>query len=106
MSWSRFANILQTRPLDRETKLMLIDLLASVDDPKLEEEIFTFVFAWEEAEAQTQKELVEGIKRVTNEYDLAKTALDTGSQKTALSIADDIARQKHIDDLRAKINTL
>lgn len=106
MSWSRFANILQTRPLDRETKLMLIDLLAAVDDPKLEEEIFSFVFAWEEAEAQTQKELVDGIKRINNEYEPARCALDAGSQKTMLSIADDIARQKHIDDLRAKINTL
>lgn len=85
---------------------MLIDLLAAVDDPKLEEEIFSFVFAWEEAEAQTQKELVEGIKRINNEYELAHRALDAGSQKAALSIADDIARQKRIEDLRAKINTL
>ncbi|TAL49974.1 hypothetical protein EPN81_04190 [Patescibacteria group bacterium] len=106
MSWSRLANILQTRPLDRETKLMIIDLLAAVDDKKLEEEIFSFVFAWEEAEAQTQRELVEGIKRVTNEYELAKATLDAGSQKSALSIADDIARQKRIEDLRVKVETL
>lgn len=106
MSWSRFANLLQTRPLDRETKLMLIDLLAAVDDPKLEEEIFSFVFAWEEAQAQTQRELVEGIKRINNEYETALAILDAGSQKTALSIADDIARQKRIEDLRARITTL
>jgi len=106
MSWSRFAKILQTRPLDRETKLMLIDLLAAVDDRKQEEEIFSFVFAWEEAEAQTQRELIEGIKRITNEYDLAQTALNAGSQKAALSIADDIARQKRIDDLRTRITSL
>lgn len=106
MSWSRFANLLQTRPLDRQTKLMLIDLLVAVDDPKLEEEIFSFVFAWEEAEAKTQRELVDGIKRVTSEYDLAIFALNAGSQKAALSIADDIARQKRIADLRTKITTL
>ncbi|MEK7620288.1 MAG: hypothetical protein AAB413_03565 [Patescibacteria group bacterium] len=106
MSWTRFANILQTRPLDRETKLMLIDLIAAVDDPKLEEEIFSFVFAWEEAEAQTQRELIEGIKRINNEYELARSALDAGSQKAALSIADDIGRQKHIDDLRTRITSL
>ncbi|MBI4257049.1 hypothetical protein HY626_03275 [Candidatus Uhrbacteria bacterium] len=106
MSWSRFANILQTRPLDRETKLMLIDLVASVDDPKLEEEIFSFVFAWEEAQAQTQRELVEGIKRITHEYELAQTALNAGNQKATLSIADDLARQKRIDDLRTRITSL
>ena len=106
MSWSRFAKILQTRPLDRDTKLMLIDLLAAVSDPKQEEEIFSFVFAWEEAEAQTQRELIEGIKRITNEYELAQTALNAGSQKAALSIADDLARQKRIDDLRTRITSL
>jgi hypothetical protein len=106
MSWSRFANILQTRPLDRETKLMLIDLLASTSDPKLEEEIFSFVFAWEEAEAQTQKHLVEGITRITDEYNQAVAALDAGAQKASLAIADDLSRQKRIEDLRAKIQTL
>lgn len=106
MSWSRFANILQTRPLDKETKLMLIDLLAIVDDPKQEEEIFSFMFAWEEAEAQTQKELIEGIKRINNEYDLARSTMDAGNQKAALSIADDIVRQKRIQALRTKIQTL
>lgn len=106
MSWSRFAKILQTRPLDRETKLMLIDLLAAVDDPKLEEEIFSFVFAWEEAEAQTQRQLVDGIKRINSEYDLTRLALNAGSQKAALSIADDIARQKRLEDLRTRITTL
>ncbi len=106
MSWSRFASILQTKPLDRETKLMLIDLLAAVDNPKLEEEIFSFVFAWEEAEAQTQRELVEGIKRINNEYEMTLAALDTGSQKAALSIADDLGRQKRIDDLRTRITSL
>ena len=85
---------------------MLIDLLAAVSDAKLEEEIFSFVFAWEEAQAQTTRELVEGVKRITHEYETAKSALDTGIQKAALSIADDIARQKRIEDLRSKIKTL
>ena len=106
MSWSRFAKILQTRPLDRETKLMLIDLLAAVDDPKLEEEIFSFVFAWEEQEAQTQKQLIDGIKRINDDYKQAVSTLDLSTQKTALSIADELARQNHIEDLRAKITSL
>ena len=106
MSWSRFAKILQTRPLDRETKLMLIDLLSATNDPKLEEEIFTFVFAWEESEAQTQKALLEGIERINKEYEQAKQQLDQASHKVALSIADDLARQKRIEDLKHQINTL
>lgn len=106
MSWSRFAKILQTRPLDRETKLMLIDLIAGTDDPKIEEEIFTFLFAWEEAEAQTQKQLLEGIKTITTEYQEAKKQLGQTNQKTALSIADDIHRQKRIEDLKASIESL
>jgi hypothetical protein len=106
MSWTRFANILQTKALDRETKLLLIDLLAAVDDPKLEEEIFSFVFAWEEQEAQTQKTLIDGIKRVTEEYTQAITVLDAGTHKHMLTIADDLVRQKNIQDVRARITTL
>ena len=106
MSWSRFAKILRTRPLDRETKLMLIDLLAGMDDPKFEKEIFTFVFAWEEAEAQTQKTLIEGIKNISKEYTQTKENLDLKNQKTALSIADDLNREQRIKDLKASIQNL
>ncbi|NQV89871.1 hypothetical protein HQ487_00515 [Candidatus Uhrbacteria bacterium] len=106
MSWTRFSKLLETRPLDRETKLMLIDLLARTDDAKLEEELFTFVFAWEEAQAKTQKQLLDGIKRVTDEYAQDKEKIGHTIQKNVLSIADDIHRQKRIEDLRASIKSL
>ncbi|MBI2472963.1 hypothetical protein HYV70_00200 [Candidatus Uhrbacteria bacterium] len=106
MSWSRFARLLRTQPLDRETKLMLIDLLSRTDNPKTEEDIFTFLFAWEEAQASTQKQLLQGIQDLTNQYQQAKNQLNATEQKQTLSIADDLQKQKRIHVLRSLINTL
>ncbi|KKR04543.1 MAG: hypothetical protein UT30_C0006G0037 [Candidatus Uhrbacteria bacterium GW2011_GWF2_39_13] len=106
MSWSRFAHLLRTQPLDPETKLMLINMLNGITDPKLEEEFFTFVFAWEEAQASTQKKLMDGISDLTNQYQQAKNQLNATEQKRTLSIADDLQKQKHIHVLRGLINTL
>ena len=75
MSWSRFAKILHTQPLESEIKLMMINILSGITDPKQEEEFFTFLFAWEEAQASTQKKLMDGIRDLTNEYQQAKNQL-------------------------------
>jgi len=106
MSWSRFARLLRTQPLDPETKLMMIHILSGITDPKQEEEFFSFVFAWEEAQASTQKKLMDGIHDLTAEYQQAKNQLNAREQKQTLSIADDLQKQKRIHALRDLINTL
>ncbi len=106
MSWSRFARLLRTQPLDRETKLMLIELLSRTDNPKTEEDIFTFLFAWEEAQASTQKQLLQGIQDLINRYQETKKQLAAKERKATLSIADTIQTQKHLHALRTLINTL
>lgn len=106
MPWARFAKILQTRPLDRETKLMLIDLLAGVDDPKLEEEIFTFVFAWEESLAQSDRALIDGIQDILERATTSRQATARQTHKALLSIADDLVRQQKINAIKASIDQL
>ena len=106
MSWTRFQNILQTRPLDRETKLMLIDLLSMSVDPKLEGDLFKLVFAWEESEAATQRQQTEGIKKIMDEYSHDEQQLDQQRQKTTLTLADDLKRQTRIQQLKDYLQTL
>lgn len=106
MPWARFAKILQTRPLDRETKLMLIDLLAGVDDPKLEEEIFTFVFAWEESVAQSDRALADGIKDLLARDAASRQTNARQAHKAILSIADDLVRQQKINAIKTSIAQL
>lgn len=106
MSWTRLAKLLRTSSLDRETKLTLIDLLAIIYDPKLEEEIFGFVFAWEEAEASTHKELIDGIKQIMDEYEQERANLERSAHTTALSVADDLNRQQRLNTLRKTIHEL
>lgn len=106
MSWTRFQNILQTRPLDRETKLMLIDLLSMSADPKLEEDLFKLVFAWEESEAATERQLTDGIKKITDEYNREEEHLDKERHKATLTLADDLKRNTRIQQLRDYLQTL
>lgn len=106
MSWTRFQNILQTRPLDRETKLMLIDLLSMSNDSKLEDDLFKLVFAWEESVAATEHQLAEGIKKIIDEYNREEQHLDQQQHKATLSLADDLKRQTRIQQLRDYLKTL
>ncbi|MBI5794299.1 hypothetical protein HZA87_04455 [Candidatus Uhrbacteria bacterium] len=106
MSWTRFQHLLETRPLDRETKLMLIDLLSMSDDPKLEEDLFKLVFAWEESEAATEHELTEGIKKIMAEYTEQEAHAEKQKHKASLTLADDLQRTSRIQQLRDYLQTL
>ena len=106
MSWTRFQNILQNRPLDRETKLMLIDLLSMTNDQKLEEDIFKLVFAWEESEAATERQLTEGIKKIMDEYNREEAHAEKQKHKASLTLADDLQRNSRIQQLRDYLETL
>jgi CHASE3 domain sensor protein len=92
--------------MDPETKLLLIDLLSQTTDQKLEDEIFKFIFAWEEAEVSTENALIAGMKQTMEDYQEQINFLNQKSQKVALSIADDLQRQKRIQDLKLHIKSL
>ena len=106
MSWTRFQNILQNRPLDRETKLMLIDLLSMTNDQKLEEDIFKLVFAWEESEAATERQLTEGIKKIMDEYNREEAPAEKQKHKASLPLAADLQRTPRLPQLRDYLQTL
>jgi hypothetical protein len=106
MSWTRFQNILQTRPLDRETKLMLIDLLSMTNDQKLEEDIFKLVFAWEESEVATERQLELGIKEIMTKYSQDEAHAEKQKHKASLTLADDLQRTTRIQQLRDYLQTL
>ena len=106
MSWSRFARFLKTQPFDRRTKLLLIDLLTTAETPAEEEDLFAFVFAWEEAQASIQATLLEGIRDITTQYQHRIRRLASAEQTSTLAIADDLQKQKHIHAVRNLISTL
>ncbi|MBI4437551.1 hypothetical protein HY631_01230 [Candidatus Uhrbacteria bacterium] len=99
-------NILQNRPLDRSTKLLLIDLLSMTDDRKLEEDLFKLVFAWEEAEVATEHQLAQGIQKLMDEYAREGQRLGHQQHKASLTLADDLQRNAKIQQLRDYLQTL
>lgn len=106
MNWSRLQKILLTRPLDRETKLMMIDLLSRVTNQKQEDELLQFIFAWDESEAAIEHELVNDLKELMKRYEQERLTLENKQRTSSLSIADDMHREKKIQELRELIKTL
>lgn len=106
MSWARFIKLLQTQPMERETKLMLINTVAGIQDPRLKQEVLGFLFDWEEWQTASQLQLLNGIKQAVEDYQHARTALERSTDKQMLHLADALVRDAHIEDLKQSIHSL
>ena len=92
--------------MDRETKLMIIDLLSLSDDPELEEDIAQLVFDWHEADQAVVKALLKKFDTIKETFDQTKSDLEESARRNTLSIADDIGREQKIQQIRQHIETL
>jgi len=97
---------LQHGSLDRDTKLMIIDLLVLSDDPKLEEEIGQLVCAWHEADQAIVAALLHKFDEIANKYKEQETSSENKTHKETLTLADDIVREQEIKKVRDIIETL
>lgn len=106
MSWPRFEKTMLEGTLDRETKMMLIDLLSGTSDKKIEEEIFSLVFAYESANAETQKLLETEIKKAIEEYEKTKSKMQQAVRIDELAIADELQKQEKLQNIKKYLETL
>ena len=104
--WERLTDILKNASLDRETKLMIIDLLSLNDDPKLEEDIAQLVFDWHAADQAVVTELMEKFDAIKENFDQNKANIDQSTRIDTLAVADDIGREQKIKQIREHIETL
>ena len=106
MSWTRLASTFRSGILDRETTLAVVDLLSGVEDPKLEEELFAFIFAWEESEASSKKTLLDELQQINTDYLRERSASEAREKTAVLTIAKDIDREQRISAIRKTIQSL
>ena len=85
---------------------MIIDLLSMSSDPKLEEDLFKLIFAWEEYEAATERQLELGIKEIMTEYNREEAHAEKQKHKASLTLADDLQRNSRIQQLIDYLETL
>lgn len=106
MKWERFNRILKTGPLDRETKLIILSLLSGTDDPKKEDELLRLLFAWENTEAASNKALIQGLEGIMTSAQEQELSLELSFKKETKEIADELSKQKRIEELRQHIQNL
>lgn len=104
--WERLADILKNSSLDREAKLMIIDLLSLSDDQELEEHISELVFKWHDADKAIVDTLLDKFDEVQQRFDDEKEVIDKAITHETRKVADDVGRQQRIQQIREHIETL
>ncbi len=59
MDLSELSNILTKSQLDKETKLMVVDLVALCKDKELLDDILNLIESWQKSDAQIQEEFIQ-----------------------------------------------
>jgi hypothetical protein len=104
--WDKLTTILKQSSLDKETKLMIIDLLSLSNNPELEEQISELVFTWHTADTAIVNTLISAFDDVQREYSQKNKLADTRITQQTRQLADDIGKQQRIKQLRDEIETL
>ncbi|MDG1949800.1 MAG: hypothetical protein P8J32_03185 [bacterium] len=92
--------------MDKETKLLILSLLSVTDDPKKEEEILRFLFAWENTEAASDKILIQGLETIMTSAQDQELQLELSFKKETTEISDELHKEKRIEELRQHIQKL
>ncbi len=106
MNRQKLLDALQHGSLDRETKLMIIDLLSLSDDPKLEKDLGELVAAWHEADQAIVAALLERFDDIAKKVEAQEKEAAHDMQKQSLQLADQITRNEQINKVREFIETL
>lgn len=100
MGLEQIANILRESPLDRETKLFVIDLLTLSDDERLVKDIMDLVLDWKKTDTETVEILHQALFAISEEYRARMEALERTQQTAGLNIADHIKSEEKIQTIR------
>lgn len=106
VKWDRFFRIIKERPLDRDTKLRILNLISVIDDPKEEEEVLKLVFAWENEEAQTERELIEKLDAILKNEQEQTAQAQQLLKKELHVMSDDMHKEQRIKELQEHIKHL
>jgi hypothetical protein len=106
MDWNRLGGILKNSSLDRETKLMIIDLLALEPDQMHQEKIAKLVFNWEEADSNLVENLLDTLDTITTDFDNKKEKLDQKKHSDMVAAVDRTVAKHKVDEIRDHIETL
>lgn len=102
-SFTRLPYILEKTPLDRETKLQIIDVLLVTKDQAQIDELMKKLIEWKLADDAATEQFIEQIKALKQAYDQEIETIENKSQRKTLEVADMITKENKIQAIRKRI---
>ncbi|NQV11990.1 hypothetical protein HQ524_01375 [Candidatus Uhrbacteria bacterium] len=106
MGKEKLVQLLQHGSLDRETKLMIVDLFASGLDAELEVDIVQLLTDWDAADKSIDAVMTSKLDAVKAKYDAREAELDESSVDDIESAAEDISKEQKIAKIQADLGAL
>ncbi|MBT5808472.1 hypothetical protein HOI18_04340 [Candidatus Uhrbacteria bacterium] len=106
MDWVRITDILKNGSLDRETKLMVIDMLALSPSPEQQAEIEKLLLDWEDKDIELVDKLLNTLNDITEDFNAKKESLNNKEMTEITKATDEVMREQKIDQIRDHIETL
>jgi len=97
---------LEKSPMDRETKLAIIDLVARLPDDDLIRDLMELLRDWQGMDQKGQARFLQELQKIERGYRASKAKISQKSIRGARELADQARREGEISVLREKIIAL
>ena len=103
MSLEQIAAILRDSPLDVETKLFAIDLIALSDDKRLVQDVMELILEWKKSDVETTNTLHDALFALSETYQDQLASLSKTQARSSLQIADQVNSEEKIQKIRQQL---
>ena len=92
MTFTELTNILHTSSLDRDTKLAIIDLVATTENEELLNDTMELVRVWHESDELAKNQLKEMLKEVERQYETEVNQAHNAAQQQLRVLTKEIKK--------------
>ncbi len=103
MSLNQLENLLQKSPLERETKLQIIDVIAYANDETTVNHLISLLVEWKKRDDEAMTTLTQQIEALKTQRTQDEETITNKAERTAREIADVVGREKKIQTIRNSI---
>lgn len=103
MSLDQIAAILRDSPLDIETKLFAIDLIALSDDERFVQDVMNLILEWKKADTETMSTLHDALFILSEAHQAQVDALSHKQTRVGLEISEQIHREEQLEKIRKQL---
>ncbi len=103
MSLDQIAAILKDSPLDTETKLFAIDLIALSDDQRFVQDVMELILEWKKADAEMMSTLHDALFALSEEQRERAATRNVKQARTGMEIADQVMSEEQIEKIRQQL---